>query len=46
MQSNGMKRSLFSLLGVKTGGGGREGVFHRHPVKREGQAGGAASQRA
>lgn len=41
-----MKRSLFGLLGVKTGGGewgwgigglegGQEGVFHGHPVKRE-----------
>lgn len=43
MHGNTMKKSLFSLLGVKTGGGGgggREGgvgeSFHGHPAKREG----------
>lgn len=36
MCSGAMKRRLFSLQGVKTGGGvgvGGEGLFHGHPVK-------------
>lgn len=41
MRSGAMKRRLFGLQGVKTGGGEgggereREGLFHGHPVKRK-----------
>lgn len=45
MHSNGMKRSLFSLLGVKTGGGGKRESFMDILSRGKG-TGGAASQRA
>lgn len=46
MHSNGMKRSLFSLLGVKTGGGGKRESFMDILSRGRGCTGGAASQRA
>lgn len=45
MHSTGLKRSLFSLLGVKTGGGGKRESF-MDILSRGKDTGGAASQRA